>query len=431
MRPGGTRGAVEDPLRGEANSADGLRRRARERLDEALEILRSWVEVSSYTRNRAGVEQLAARTSARFASLGFSERAVPSGDAELGDHRVLSRGSAGPHVVFVSHLDTVYPAEEQRRAGFGWRLEGDWVIGPGVADIKGGTLVAWLALELLAELRSELFEGTRWTVLLNASEEEGSKTFPGLAREVVSAPAAACALVFEHGTRAREGTASRVTVSRRGSARFRLDAVGRAAHSGSAHAQGVSAARQLARSIERVEGWTTPERGLTFNVGLVRGGSAINTVPERASAWVDMRADDPRAFEDGVRRMLALTGAGDVASRADGVLSRVEVVQLPGYPPWPANDGTRELAGIAVAAARDLGHELDGEHRLGASDGCHVWDLAPTLDGLGPIGAHIHCALEDPASGRHPERMLVPSVAERAALVARLLERALAGPSVD
>lgn len=412
-------------MRDDPNTPDGLRRRAADRLDHALEVLESWVEVNSHTRNRAGVEELAARTAERFAPLDFTERIEPSGDPALGDHRVLSRGSDGPGIVLVSHLDTVYPPEEERRTGFAWRRHGEWVVGPGVADIKGGTLVAWLALQLLAETRPELSESARWTVLLNASEEEGSASFPGLARRTVSTPGTAAALVLEHGTADASGGLSRVTTSRRGSARFRLDTFGRAAHSGSAHDQGISALRQMAQEIERIEGWTDRDRGLTFNAGLADGGSAINTVPERASAWIDMRADDPHAFDEGVALLMGRTGDGEVASHSDGARARIEVNRLPGYPPWPPNEGTRRLAVTAAEAAGALGQRLEGEHRLGASDGCHVWDLVPTLDGLGPIGAHIHCAVEEPATGRLPERMKVTSLPERAALLVGLLERLL------
>jgi glutamate carboxypeptidase len=411
-------------LRNDPNTPARLQRRAREREREALEVLESWVSVNSYTRNRAGVEEMGARIAERFAPLGFHERIAPSGGDELGDHRVLSRAGGGPHVVLISHLDTVYPPDEQLANAFDWREAGDWVIGPGVADIKGGTLVCWLAVSLLAEQRPELFEDIGWSLLLNASEEEGSATFPELLRETVTAtPGTAAALVFEHATEGQGRTTSRVTVSRRGSGRFRLDAGGRAAHSGSAHAEGISALRQLAREIEQIEGWTDPGRGLTFNVGLARGGSAINTVPERASAWIDMRADSPEVFEEGARRVLARSGPGDVVSTSDGASAETKVTRLPDYPPWPRNEGSDTLARLAGDAAAALGLRVEPEHRLGASDGCHVWDLVPTLDGLGPIGRNIHCAVDDPDSGRRPERARIASIPERAALVALLIER--------
>lgn len=404
--------------------AGALRRRAAERLEEALGVLHSWVEVNSFTRHRGGIEENAARIVERFAALGFDESVVPGAGPEFGDHRVLTRTGGPRRVLLVSHLDTVYPPEEERRHDFHWKTDGEWIVGPGVADIKGGTLVIWMALSLLAELRPEVFEAASWTVLLNAREEEGSPEFPALARKVAVDPVPAeAALVFEHGTAGGAPGRSLVTHSRRGAGRFRVETHGRSSHSGSAHARGVNAIRQLARLVERIEAETDRERGLTFNVGLIRGGMTTNTVPEHAEAWIDMRADDPEAFDDGSRFVASLEGTGDVTAASDGAAARTTVERLPCYPPWPLNPGSERLARLAAEAGADLGLEIGSEHRLGASDGCLLWDLVPTLDGLGPIGRNIHCAIDDPARGRAPEAMRPDSIPDRSALLATMLHR--------
>ena len=43
----------------------------------------------------------------------------------------------------VSHLDTVFPPEEEQRNNFHWQPEGDRIFGPGTQDIKGGTVMMW------------------------------------------------------------------------------------------------------------------------------------------------------------------------------------------------------------------------------------------------------------------------------------------------
>ena len=54
----------------------------------------------------------------------------------------------------MSHLDTVFPPEEEARNNFRWQPEGDRIFGPGTHDIKGGTVMMWLVLQknLIPEL---------------------------------------------------------------------------------------------------------------------------------------------------------------------------------------------------------------------------------------------------------------------------------------
>src|SRR6201987_2379007 len=89
---------------------------------------------------------------------------------------------------------------------------------------------------------------------------------------------------------AEPGRPSGNLVSRRkGAAFIELEVTGRAAHSGAAHAQGVSAIEALARKITRLHRLTDYDLGTTINVGLMRGGDAVNMVAPRATASVDIR----------------------------------------------------------------------------------------------------------------------------------------------
>ncbi|MDQ7007144.1 MAG: M20/M25/M40 family metallo-hydrolase [Acidobacteriota bacterium] len=381
--------------------------------DTALVALRRLVECSSETHDPAGVDRCGALTAQLFASLGFEPRFHPDPAGRRGSHLLLTRPAPGrPRVLMISHLDTVYSAEEVRRRNFAWREEGERIYGPGVIDIKGGTVLMHLLLATLAAEAPRLIDQAEWLLAFNAAEETGSADFPDLVRRAAAPPFLAC-LVFEHG-HLRGPETSSITVSRRGAARFRIEVQGRAAHSGSGHARGASAVRQLARLVEALEALSDPARHLTVNVGRIEGGSAVNTVPERATALVDLRADDPATYEQAVETVLAMAGEGSVRAHSDGFPCSIRVERLPGYPPWPDNPGSRHLADIWRRAARDRGHELVAEHRLGASDGCHLWDLAPTLDGLGPLGDDIHCATHDPARGRRQESLLRRSLGERA-----------------
>jgi len=88
-------------------------------LPEYLELLQAWVAVNSYTANRDGVDELGQITAVSFAKLGFDAEPVRSKNAAFGDHLVLTRpGKSGRTIGLVSHLDTVFPRDEEMRNHF-------------------------------------------------------------------------------------------------------------------------------------------------------------------------------------------------------------------------------------------------------------------------------------------------------------------------
>jgi len=391
---------------------------------EALDHLRALVGISSFTRDRAGVNRCGDACASWFSSLGFTERRVPSTSPECGDHRIWTNGpddAQATGLILVAHLDTVYPADTD----FSWREEGDRLYGPGVADIKGGIAVIAMALRAVAEAEPGVFARARFTVLLNATEEGGCEDFPGLARGAVR-PGDRAALVFETGFPVAGG-ASTVVVSRKGAARWRVRVEGKEAHSGNAHASGASAIRELCRLVERIESWTDPGAGRTFNVGLIEGGTAVNAVPRYSAATVDLRTVTRADHAWGREKMASLAGNGSVESADGAFRTRVFVDELPGYPPWEPNEASDRLGALAVATGRELGLRVVPERRGGASDGAHLADLLPTLDGLGPVGRHTHCSVHDPARGLEQESADRPSFVARALLAARLMRRLLGG----
>ena len=95
----------------------------RSQMPAALEMLRQMVEINSFTGNRDGVNRLSRFTAECFASLGFTAEYIPSTNRAWGDHLVLTRrGRSGKSIALVSHLDTVFPPEEETRNNFRWLL---------------------------------------------------------------------------------------------------------------------------------------------------------------------------------------------------------------------------------------------------------------------------------------------------------------------
>jgi glutamate carboxypeptidase len=380
------------------------------------------VGINSFTGNRAGVNRLGRATADRFAPLGFQAEFVPHSNPDWGEHLVLTRsGRSARTVGLVSHLDTVFPPEEEARNDFRWRPSGGRIYGPGTIDIKGGTAMMHLVLSALATLDRETFEAVTWVLLWNASEETLSRDFAVLARERLDGTRTIGALVFE--AEGRPAGIPALVVARKGRALFRLTVEGRAAHAGAKHRRGANAITQLGRVVDRVAGFTEYARHLTFNVGVVQGGVAVNRVPHLASAEIEMRAFAPDVYQDGLRAMLALNGDGDVRSPEDGHVCRVRVELREESPPWPRNAATDRLFGVWKSAAEGLGLPLEAEERGGLSDGNWICDHVPTLDGLGPHGDNDHCSESSPDGSKVPEYLLVESMVPKALLNVVALRR--------
>src|SRR5215216_3042555 len=133
-----------------------------------------------------------------------------------GDRIALMWDFGGPsRVLVLGHIDTVWPLGTINRWPF--RLLGDRATGPGIFDMKAGTV---MALMCVAAVRDR----TGIRIILNADEELGSP----YSRDLImrTAKAARAALVFEpsdHGA---------LKTARKGVSRYEVSASGRAAHPG-------------------------------------------------------------------------------------------------------------------------------------------------------------------------------------------------------
>lgn len=397
-----------------------------------LDLLHQMVLVNSFTLNPTGVNSLGRLTADQFAPLGFAAETIASADPRYGQHLILTRegratGDApAPVIGLISHLDTVYPLIEEQANDFTFRIEGDRIYGPGTIDIKGGTVMIYMVLDGLRHFYPDVFEGVTWRVLINSAEEVLAPDFGALCREVLGQGALA-ALVFEGGD-VGDGRYLLVT-SRKGMARYRVRVEGRGAHAGVFHRKGANAIVQLADVIREIAGFTDHERHLTFNVGTVMGGTVMNRVPHLATASVEMRAYDPDVFEEGVARMMALNDYCSVQSLEDGYPCRVEVELEGRWAPWPPNKGTNRLFEVWQAAAADLGlGAVAMQPRGGLSDGNWLWDLLPTIDGLGPQGENAHSSERSADGSKDQEYVLASSFTPKAVLnVAAILRLVVTG----
>ncbi|MBT7163149.1 MAG: M20/M25/M40 family metallo-hydrolase [Victivallales bacterium] len=358
----------------------------------SLMLLEELCGIDSRTiEGRKGTKQVAELLAERLSALGFDDsQCIPPGHEEpsSGRHLRAVRNAGAPvRVVLVGHTDTVLSPTE---VPFRHDARSARCYGAGVADMKGGCVVMLEAIHQALDRHGSV-RAAEVTVLLNCSEEQPESSFPALLRQ--EAQGACACLTFEPSGVDGAGT-HELVVARKGLGRFELACSGRGAHAGNAHATGINAIRELARKIEQIEALTDYERDLTANVGFVRGGQAVNQVPDEAMIGFEIRAFDPAGMGQLRQALMRLCSEGTVRSPADGGLPKLELRECGGYPPWPRNPDTDTLAERYSACAQRHGVTVRTVARGGASDASHTADLAPTLDGLGILGGGLHSTAE-------------------------------------
>jgi glutamate carboxypeptidase len=392
------------------------------RLPFYIDLLRQMVEINSFTANPAGVNQLGDLTAELFGELGFFAEFVQSVNSSYGRHLFLRRladsdnpsspTDKNPWVAMVSHLDTVFPPEEEIANDFRFRLDGDKIYGPGSEDIKGGTVMAFMVLDALLNFYPQEYRQLNWIFCLDASEESMSDDFGKFCKARIPNDALAC-LIFEGGTPNQNGFP--IVTARKGRAEFHISVEGRGAHAGNYHKQGANAIVQLANTIGKIAAFTDYAQQLTFNVGVVNGGSVVNRVPHHAEALVEMRAFKTEIFEAGFRKMMALNGSTNVSS-LDGFPCRVTIEPKSQSAPWPRNPATDSLFDIWCKTAEKTGTTAIPEERGGLSDGNLLWQHVPVLDGLGPSGLNAHCSERSEDGSKEQEFALLSSFVPKAML---------------
>jgi glutamate carboxypeptidase len=359
-------------------SLDAALAAVRARAGEIFAHTCAWVEVNSYTENVEGVNAVGALLDQAFALPSLEARIVPS--ARFGAHRFWRTAAPGAPILLVGHHDTVFPPGHFE----GWREDGNGrAVGPGALDMKGGLAIVRAALAALDEVG--VLARLPVVVASVADEEVGSvDSRPHLEQ---AGRGAACALVFESG-RVNDSVVTR----RRGVGSARVSATGKAAHAGNAHQEGVNAIWAIARFVDAAQRLTDYGRGLTVNVGQVKGGTSKNTVPEHAECALDLRFEtvaDATALMTGLERALA-----EATAAVPGV--RLALEGGPNRLPMERSAASGRLYDEYAACARAAGLGADEMGIVGGGSDANTLSAlgVPSIDALGPRGAGFHTTHE-------------------------------------
>ncbi len=376
-----------------------VRAHLRGREEAALALLEALVRENSFTDNVPGGTRVGEILAAELRGIEGLNSVRAHESARFAPHwsarTAAAEGSAEGCVAIVGHLDTVFPPGTFE----GFRREGPRACGPGVLDMKGGLVVVIEALRALAHVG--VLARVPIRIVIVSDEEVGSPEGKRVIEEELRG--AGAALVFEAG-RAKDA----VITTRKGTGSARIVAAGRAAHAGLAHADGANAIWALARFVDHAQRLTDYGRGVTVNVGTIRGGQSKNTVPDHAEAQLDFRYE---RLADGEALLAALAEAakeaavpGTTLTVAGGIARSSLERTAPSVALYEAYAACARAAGLGGGEAPLVG---------GGSDAATTAAMGvPSIDGLGPRGTGFHT---------HDERIEVETLVPKAEALARYL----------
>lgn len=380
-----------------------------------LRQVQAWSAINTGTANLPGLAKQAHALAEAFSILpGDIELVNPAPVTAIaadgseyekphGQHLVLRvRPQANRRILLTGHMDTVFPADDPFQQQV-W-LDDCTLNGPGVADMKGG--IAVILHALMAVEAAGAVSSLGYDVLINSDEETGSLASRNLITELAQGKLAA--LTYEPSA-LPDGTLAH---ARGGTGNYSITVTGKSAHAGRNPQDGRNAVVAAADLILRLKAMEHAD--LTVNPAKLEGGAANNVVPDHAVIRFNIR---PRSTEAMERFDQALT---DVLRDIETV-HEVSIHRHGGVtrPPKPVDAQAQRLFDLVKACGAQLGQDINWQSTGGVCDGNNIAACGvPVVDTMGVRGGAIHSP---------QEYLIVPSLAERAALSALVITRIAAG----
>lgn len=371
-----------------------------------------WAKINTGSWNRVGLDALAPSLGDAFSALDAKielietdpfETVGKSGQIETFETgpviRISARKNAPHQIVMSGHYDTVFPANTFTEIT---DLGDGKFNGPGLADMKGGLSIMLAALQAFEQ--GTLSDQLGYQIVVTPDEETGNFASAPFLTEAAKS-GALIGMTYEPcmDTGAMSG-------GRKGSAVFDIVLHGRSAHAGRAKEDGRSAIEAAAELVLGLERLNRARDGVTFNVGSIDGGSAVNIVPDLAVIRFGARAPDADAAAWATEQVQALLQA---AIARDGISGHVHG----GFyrPPKPRNEAQQKLFDAVAETGKAIGLELEFVDTGGVCEGNNIFAAGvPNVDTLGVMGGRIHS---------DEEYVIMSSFVERAQLSALLLNR--------
>lgn len=366
---------------------------------ETEKFLEKTVNINSGTLNLEGVWQNGKLLADEFEKLGFKTEWVTLPDSlNRAGHLVATRqGKRGKKLFLIGHLDTVF--EKSLPFEPFTRTNDSTATGQGTNDIKGGNVLMLAALKALHT--HKLLDDVSITAYFTGDEE--SSGGPESRRDFIErAKKCDIALAFE----GAQGL-NTVTTGRRGSSSWTLKVVSRTGHSSRIFSDlGYGAIFETARILNEFRRVLGQEQYLTFNPGLIIGGSDVKYDDKSAKGETTGKTNivAPSALVKGDLRFISEKQKESARARMREIvekslpITKATIAFQDGIPAMEPSEKNEKLRAVVDQISRDMGlgpvRSGDPGSR-GAGDVSFVAEFLPCLDGLGASGRGAHSIEED------------------------------------
>ncbi|WP_348771810.1 M20/M25/M40 family metallo-hydrolase [Alteromonas sp. MMG017] len=366
-------------------------------LTQSQALLEKTVNINSGTMNFDGVKKVGAIYQAEFDAMGFDTQWVDGSEFNRAGHLVASYGNSGPKILMIGHLDTVFAKDDAFQA---YKVIDDThIAGPGISDMKGGNVIIISALKALKGL--DLLDKVSIKVVMTGDEESSGRPLSLSKKALVDAAIwADIALGFEDA----DGDIKTAVVARRGSIGWQLDVAGKPAHSSQIFTDnvGYGAIFETARILNGFREQLAGVGNITFNPGLIAGGTEVEVQPENSIVQgfgkTNVVAKEV-TVKGGIRTLTA-----DELAKAKKVMQEVASNNLAhtsatltfadGYPPMAPTDENYALLKMYSDVSESLGYgpvAPVNPRNAGAADISFAADhVDMAIDGLGLMGDGGH-----------------------------------------
>lgn len=366
-------------------------------LTQSQALLEKTVNINSGTMNFDGVKKVGAIYQAEFDAMGFDTQWVDGSEFNRAGHLVASYGNSGPKILMIGHLDTVFAKDDAFQHYS--VVDDTHIAGPGITDMKGGDVIIIAALQALKAL--DLLDKISIKVVMTGDEESSGRPLSLSKKALVAAAIwADIALGFEDA----DGDIKTAVVARRGSIGWQLDVAGKPAHSSQIFTDnvGYGAIFETARILNSFREQLAGVGNITFNPGLIAGGTEVEVQPENSIVQgfgkTNVVAKEV-TVKGGIRTLTA-----DELVKAKKVMQEVASNNLAhtsatltfadGYPPMAPTDQNYALLKMYSDVSESLGYgpvAPVNPRNAGAADISFAADhVDMAIDGLGLMGDGGH-----------------------------------------
>lgn len=348
-------------------------------LELYLRELQEIVNIDSPTNYPAGTKRVVDFFAERLEKLGWQLEYLEL-DPQIGPClKAANREADNYDILMIGHVDTVLPVGTAAQRPF--TINGEFVTGPGVEDMKSGTLFMYHLAKYFTD--NKLLDNANICLLINTDEEIGSK----YSRPIIErlAQQSKCALVFESAY--KDGS---MTKGRKGVGRYFVNFKGVAAHSGANPEKGASAVNEFLHWGSELIKLHNLAEGTSINIGVVQGGTAPNVVAEIVNIQIDVRMTKMQSVQE-IETLIKYLSENPKDPRV-----HISVVGGITRPPMVPTVDSEELCDVFIQTAGELGQPQAVFRMVGGGSDANLTAAmgTPSIDGLGAVGDNSHSPAE-------------------------------------